>query len=326
DYKSSWSGMPYTLRIGRQQLDLGSERMVSSLDWENTSRVFDGVLLSMGSTDDWTLDIFATRAVAVRPSNFNDWEKTGNRYVDSDFHGLYYSNWKMLSNTRWDAYLFLRDQDDIDDKVWTIGTRTESNWGLWDGSFEFAYQTGDFGTGIGLPDLDHRAWMLNLGFGYQPEWMANSRIGLAYSWATGDGNALDSDHDTFDATYPSTFDHYGQMNFFSLQNMRNLELSYETPMLEKGTMRVAFHMFWIDEPDDDFLYDANLVPRRAAGVLGADSDAGTEIDITFQYPFWNDRVMMLVGYGHYFAGNYIDDTGVEDDDANYFFLQADLKF
>ncbi len=328
DYKSSWSGLPYTLRIGRQQLDLGSERMVSSLEWENTSRVFDGVLLSMGSTDDWTLDLFVTRAVATRPGNFNDWEKTGNRYADSDFHGLYYSNWKLLSDTRWDAYLFLRDQDDFDDKIWTIGTRTESDWGRWDGSFEFAYQTGDFGTGIGpgFPELDHRAWMLHLGVGYHPEWMANSRIGLAYSWASGDGNGLDTDHDTFDATYPSTFDRYGHMNFFSLQNMRDLELSYETPMLEKGTLRVAFHMFWIDEPDDDFMYDANLVPRRIAGVLGADSDAGNELDITFQYPFWNDRVMMLVGYGHYFAGNYIDDTGIEDDDANYLFLQADLKF
>ena len=88
DYKSSWSGMPYTLRIGRQHLDLGSERMVSSLEWENTSRVFDGVLLSVGNTDDWTLDVFVTRAVAIRPGNFNAWEKTGNRYADSDFLGL----------------------------------------------------------------------------------------------------------------------------------------------------------------------------------------------------------------------------------------------
>ena len=36
--------------------------------------------------------------------------------------------------------------------------------------------------------------------------------------------------------------------------------------------------------------------------------------------------MATVGYARYFAGGYIDDTGLTDDDANFLFLQADLTF
>ncbi|MEE9281714.1 MAG: alginate export family protein [Myxococcota bacterium] len=318
DYRSSLSGTPYMLRIGRQKLDFGDERLVSSLEWENVARVFDGVRLNLGVEDDWTLDLFWTRAVAVRPGNFDDWEKTGSRYVDSDFHGAYYSNWKMLSNTKWDLYLFLRDQDESNDRVFTLGTGTESVWGRWDADFDFAYQWGDFGR------VDHSAWMLHFGFGYRPEWMEDSRIGLAYNWATGDDNNLDTDHDTFDSLYPTTHN-YGITNLVGLQNMRTLELSWDMKMMEKGKLRVAIHKFWIDEPEDDAMYNANLAVLRSAAV-NADSEAGSEVDITFSYPFWNDRVVATVGYGHYFAGDFINDTAVDDDDADFLFLQADLKF
>ncbi len=319
DYRSSVSGSPYRVRIGRQEITLGAERLVSPLDWANTARVTDGVRMTLGMQDDWTLDLFATRYVPVRPSNFNDHDRVGNRHLDSDFHGIYYSNWKLISNTRWDAYLLLRDESRVDDKVWTLGTHTESQWGKWDADFELAYQWGDFAN------LDHTAWMLHVGGGYSPDWMMDSRFGVALNWATGDDDILDGDHETFDNLYPLGHAHNGYMDFFSFQNMQNLEVTFETGMLEKGKLRVAWHMFWLDEAEDDFWYNANMAPFAFVGA-GAEDDAGNEINVTFQYPFWNDRIVALVGYGHFFVGDYIGDTLLEDDDADWFFIQAELNF
>ena len=320
EYRSSMMDTPYTVRAGRQQLNLGSDRLASSRDWENTSRVFDAIRVSLGTEDDWTLDLFASRVVPVRPGNFDDWEYTGSRYVDSNFHGAYYTNWKLLPDTKWEGYLLLRHNNDVNDKVWTLGSRGVWAKGLWDADLEIAYQWGDFAN------VDHAAWMTHIGFGYHPEWMENTRFGLAYNWATGDDNPLDTDHETFDNLFASNHRYYGQMDFFSLQNMRSLAFTFEKEMLEKGMLEVAFHTFWIDEPDDDFMYDSNLVPRRLAGALGADSSAGNELDITFRYPFLDGRVVALVGYGHYFAGDYIDDTGLQDDAADFAFIQADIQF
>lgn len=331
DYRSSLANTPYMVRVGRQQLDFDNGRLVSGLEWENVARVFDGVRLSLGNEKDRTLDMFYTRAVAVRPGNFDDWEKTFSatrplattRYADSDFIGMYYSDWKLLSalmpDTRMNAYLYLRDSDEANDRLWTLGTSAATTWNDWDADFDMAYQTGDFGR------IDHTAWMMHFGVGYQPVWVADSRIGLAYNWATGDGNATDTDHDTFDSLFPSSHDHYGMMNMFSLQNIHNLELSWDMKVLE-GAVRVAFQQYWLDEEDTDSLYDAYLIAQRTAGAAGADTHAGSEFDITFRYPFWNERVVAMVGYAHFFPGSYIDDTGVNRAKANYAFVQADLKF
>ena len=91
-------------------------------------------------------------------------------------------------------------------------------------------------------------------------------------------------------------------------------------------MRVAYHAFWLDEEDTDAWYNAGTGVVRSA-VPGTDVDpfVGSEIDITMKYPFFDNRLTAEVGYGHFFTGDYVDDTG-RDTDADFVFIQSKLIF
>ena len=41
--------VPVSVRIGRQKLAYGSQRLVSPLEWVNTARVFDGMQVRLGA-------------------------------------------------------------------------------------------------------------------------------------------------------------------------------------------------------------------------------------------------------------------------------------
>ncbi len=104
DYKffEDAAGVPWYVRGGRQQLLLGSERLVSPLDWVNTLRTFDGVRVFRHSQK-LDIDAFWTRPVIPDPSGWSssdpqqnfagtwlEYRPTKNRMFD--LYYLYYSD------------------------------------------------------------------------------------------------------------------------------------------------------------------------------------------------------------------------------------------
>ena len=61
-----------------------------------------------------------------------------------------------------------------------------------------------------------------------------------------------------------------------------------------------------------------------AGAAGASRDIGGEIDLTTTYAF-DRHFSLLGGYSHFFAGEFIDQSGKDQDiDFVYFSLQYTL--
>jgi hypothetical protein len=48
DYAFS-ARLPARLRVGRQKFNLGAKRLIASLEWVNTARVWDGARLTLGT-------------------------------------------------------------------------------------------------------------------------------------------------------------------------------------------------------------------------------------------------------------------------------------
>ncbi|MFQ5345800.1 MAG: alginate export family protein, partial [Mariprofundus sp.] len=89
------------LRVGRQKFNLGAQRLVASLEWVNTARVWDAVRLSQRlGNKGRVLDIFASRLVPVRPRAFNNHALTGNRMFDSQFYGIYLTDQSSIPDSR----------------------------------------------------------------------------------------------------------------------------------------------------------------------------------------------------------------------------------
>ena len=316
--------LPVDLTVGRQKFNLGDQRLVSSLEWVNTARVWDGVRLDVGRAGERTLSAFASRLVSVNPRKFNWHDLTGNRMFDSYFYGAYFSSalalitdLGLVQEGRLEAYWLFRHQAEAGDGVQTFGGRLTATHGAWDAELEGAVQFGRWG------DERHRGSMLRSALGYTAVDLNDSRFGLAYNFGSGDGDPNDGTHATFDNLYPLNHAFYGYMDFFALQNLHNIEATFDTGFGGGFAARVAYQGFWLVQEDTDAWYNAGAgVVRQATRDVA--SHVGTEIDITLRRSFWQGRVAVEGGYGRLLTGEYMRSTG-PNADADFFYLQTKVS-
>jgi len=293
DLKIPFENGNSTLRFGRQELQLGRQRLVSPLDWSNTRpRMFDGFRGTVEFTD-WRLDGFHTRFVKVRKYAFN-----GNN-AGTDFSGLYLTG-RLRERLKADFYWLGLDREA---SVWngasgpenrhTIGARL-GGW-LADSSINFdvegAYQFGEHGT------TDIRAFMFagELGYSFNQVYGV-PRLQLGFDWASGDQDPTDGEVNTFDQLFPLGHAYFGFIDIVGRQNIMDLSGRFTVSPKRPFSIRLAGHFFWRADTSDA-LYNAGggvvlpgdpLLARRI----------GTEIDLTFQYPV-NRHVIFTTGYSRF---------------------------
>jgi hypothetical protein len=96
-----------------------------------------------------------------------------------------------------------------------------------------------------------------------------------------------------------------------------------TPKLK---LMLDYHAYW-NASNDDAWYRVNGVTRVRtlnAAARNARSFRGHEIDFTASCKL-NAHVGFMAGYSHFFAGNYLADTGASDD-ANFAYVQVQFDF
>jgi len=306
-----------SIKLGRQKFNLGRQRLVASLEWVNTARVWDAALVSQQLGDQGrVLDMFASHLVAVRPQAFNTHAPTGNRMFDSQFYGAYFTDKISMRDGRAEVYYLLRRNRRAGDRVHTVGLRYEFNNDIWDADGEGMIQTGSFGF------LRQRAYAAHVGLGLAVA--AYWHLGIAYNYGSGDSNPADNRHQTFDNLYPLNHAYYGYMDLFSLQNIHNAESVLSWKVNPQNRFRLAYEGFWLAKSGTDAWYNAGAgVVRRAVGSVS--SYVGSEIDMTLATAFKALHLSTLIGYSHFFAGSYIQQTGSRRD-VNFFFLQSKYVF
>ena len=309
---------PVSLRIGRQKLVYGAQRMVSPLEWVNTARVFDGVRVTAGGGPGRKLDAFATRLVPVTPTGLNDHGPTGSRMFNSQIHGVYYTDTALVDGSTVEGYWLLRRAARLDDAVHTIGTRVDTRRGPWAFDGELATQTGSYGG------LKHRAALVHVGGSYTTALPGRLKLGAAFNLGSGDDDPDDGVHGTFDQLYPLGHAYYGYMDFFALQNLRNAEVTVEAALPRHTTLRVALQDFTLVAPGTDAWYNVGGAVVHQSADAPVSSHVGNELDITVRLPV--GPVGLEVGYGRFFGGAYLRDADFRLDTADFFYLQTMIGF
>ncbi len=338
---------PLSLTVGRQILNYGDSRIVADPQWTNFGRTFDAVKLRFEKKGFGFVDVFASRPVQIKEEVINDSDSADN------FFGVY-ASLDLLSFQTTDFYVLHRDKDDnqpdlsptntIDprgtwtgpaQRITTIGTRWVSKKGAlanWDYGFEGAYQFGDVWTGNRTgPSFDQNAFALHFQGGYtweEASW--KPRFGLEYNYASGDKNPADGKSESFFTLFPSNFAPYGYIDEFAWRNMHNARVQITVQPTKQLSAELSYHAFWLAETTD-FWYRNGINPLRsktAAGLdprtVNASNFAGQEIDLAFTYKP-TDWLTIFTGYSHFFAGDYLKDTGAHDD-ADFGWIQATLQF
>lgn len=310
--------VPLSLRAGRQKLLYGAQRLVSPLEWVNTARVFDGVKIVAGTSTGRTLDGFATRLVPVEPRGFNRHHRTGSRMFNSEFHGLYFTDRNLMAGSIVEAYWLLRRERDLDDAVHTVGGRVEAALGPWGIDVEAAQQAGAFGGD------DHRAAMLHAGASFATGLPGRPRLSAAFNLGQGDDDPGDGVHRTFDNLYPLNHAFYGYMDFFALQNLRNVEVAVDAALPRGTGLRVVYQHFALLEPGTDAWYNARAGRVHLAPDPTVSSSVGSEVDVVVRLPL--PHVGVEVGYGRFVGGPYLAQTGFGAGSADFFYLQTLVGF
>jgi len=326
---------PLTLRVGRQELAYGRERILSKLDWSNQTRRFDGAKL-MYKSKTVDIDAFWTKPVFFSTEPFSNTYYTHinenmNRKIDhwreeQNFYGVY-STYKGLPDHVFDLYfLGLNDRGifvnannrsgDLD--VYTIGSRFAGKHGPFDYDIECAGQWGKWDGD------DVKAWMFGSDAGYTfVNMVMTPRIGAGFDYATGDDSPRDHTHGTFNQLYPLGHAYLGYIDLVGRQNIiaPNLNLSFKPH--KSVTARLAWYHFWLDS-HLDALYNAGGIPIRRNTTGSSGNDVGDELDATVLWQL-DVHSSLLFGWSHFWPSNFIDSSGLSRD-ADFCYVQYQFKF
>jgi len=312
----------FSFKIGRQKLSYGDQRLVGPLEWLNPSRAFDAAKLRYAEAS-WSLDLFTSSVVNFEDGTFNQSD-----FIDSSdsrhqiFSGAYLATKWIPCNTTTDFYLFHLNQDAPagGTNFATIGT-------LWKGDpkklggfyydTEMALQLGK----VGGKDLTAFAGHWDAGYQFATAW--KPRLGVQYNYSPGDSDSTDGDSRTFQNLFPTNHLFYGFMDTTGWANMNNPQLNLSVQPTEKLKIALDYLLFW-NATSDDAWYRANGVTQVRGVSPGADKFRGSELDLTAAYKV-NKNLSFLVGYSHYFAGDYLSDTGASSD-ADFGYAQVQINF
>ncbi len=305
---------PIAITAGRQEINLGDQRLVGSLDWTNTARSFDAVRLSLRHAG-YRLDAFASSVVDQHDQELNH-HTEGN-----DLHGLYGGLESLVPGATIEPYLLWRlapltlspitehgGRGKLDEK--TAGVRWTGKLPLgFDYNIEMAKQFGS----LGQDGIDAWAghWLMGKKFTsakWQPRWI------LEYNYASGDSNPTDGTRGTFDQLYPTGHLKYGLTDQVGWRNIHDAHTGVEIKATRKLALSGGFHDYWLASARDG-LYNAagTLVSRSPNGTAGR--HVGEELEIYGTYNA-TKAIQFGIGYGHLFTGEFLNRT-TRGHDYNY---------
>ncbi len=122
--------------------------------------------------------------------------------------------------------------------------------------------------------------------------------------------------DTFDQLFPSGHDQFGIIDAIGRQNIIdvhpgvNLTLVKNKSWADAVTVLLQYRQFWRESTQDAIYSSAGTVQRQSGGSNAR--SIGGEVDLQVNWQI--DRYLgMYAGYGHFFHGPFISQTGASDD-------------
>lgn len=314
---------PAYLRVGRQELLYGSERLISTLDWANTRRTFQGVK-TFWQTPAFNLDAFWVRPMVTELNQFDNWDK------DRNFVGLW-GTYKAIPGQVLDLYyLSLIDNRIVspanitqgnvlqgDSVLHTIGARWVGDYERILYELEGMYQFGK------RSHLDISAFSIASGVGYQLPLPMNPQFWLRYDFASGDKNHRDGRSNTFNQLFPFGHYYFGYIDQIGRQNIHDFNAQFTLHPQPWVTFLGQYHRFYLANKRD-YLYNAAGAGtiRDITGQSG--SHVGDEIDFTINFHLSRHQDVLL-GYSKLFTGEFLKNTrpGVSPD---LFYAQYNFRF
>jgi hypothetical protein len=290
----------FEVSAGRQKINIGSERLIGSLEWTTAGRAFDGVRVKVGP---W--DAFAAKVGVSFP-------KPGR----ARFAGATYRSSLGLTQV-----YFKHDGGSPDTDVWTLAQTYEKRAGKWHFETEDAVQFGHAGG------RDLRAWAVHGSLNYQVD--PKTKLTLEANAASGGGNANTTY--TFDNLSPSNHKFYGSMDMQSWRNMEELALAVDHKFNPKWSAKLSWRTLSLRDPSDAWYGAGGGVNRGGIGPFvdptgGSGRDLGREIDLELTYKH-RANITASAGVGFFSPGGFVRArNGGQANQQKWGYLMLQMRF
>jgi hypothetical protein len=306
-----------TVRVGRQELDYGSGRLISVREGPNARLYFTGGKI-MYSSSRFSIDGFAVMADTIYKGVFdNKMSKQLNLW------GVYSKIIFPKAGNLDFYYLGIQKKESLfeegiaPEKRHTIGTRLWKYGGGFIYNLEAAYQFGSFGSG------NISAWTASADVGYLFENIKfKPTINLRNDYISGDQNQGDGNLQTFNPLYPKGgyfgfSPQVGPVNLIDIHPYATLDLLPELKM----QVDVVFNWRYS-------LQDGVYRPSGTLNLPGSASDKryiGTAYLANFSYSV-SKYISVVSGIQYFKTGAFIDDIIPNSKDGLFFNARLGFKF
>jgi hypothetical protein len=327
------AGLPFRIRLGRQKLSFGSERLVGSYDWDNIGRAFDALNVQLGN-DEQKLNLWLAQ---TRDHNAPTVAR------NQEFGGAYFSSSRLLPTT-FDAYVLVlydaRNFESVADPappgvqdepsrtltVYTLGARFNGQLAArFHYDLEVAYQTGQ----RGFRDISAYALALSAGYTFGARW--RPAIHAGYLFGSGDGDPSDGNSETFSNLFPDAHREFGAMDYAGWSNVSAVKLGFAVSPRQHLSIGADWHLLALANAQDAWYraggFNVGTPPefyRRA--VPGAGKRLSHELDI-YATHVYREHLDLQLGLSKFFAGEFIKNTGgLRADDSIFGYLSIAIRF
>ena len=302
-----------TLRIGRQEMSYGWERLIAAREGPNNRRAFDEVRL-LYKQNAVSVDAWFSSPVEVDQGQFDD-----QNVRDVWFWGVYATvPCPSLRGMQLDLYYLglsnphaVFNQGAGREEAHTVGTRFFGTLGHWDVNDEAIYQFGQFGSGA------VNAWSVAIdhGFTLKNLW-SRPRLGLRAAIASGDSSPSDADLQTFNPLFVRG-NYFSEAGFLSPQNFIDLFPSLRINPDPKLTAELGLDIHWRENLGDGIYQPGGSVIFR--GNSNFARFVGSELVLGMAWQV-NRHIRFSGAYSHFFAGQFIHQSNGEDADFGALWL------
>ncbi len=296
-----------TVRAGRQVLEYGAQRLISS--GPNIRFAFDGAMVRW-QRGEARVDAFAVRPMTPRLDHFDDrtsrtekaWAVYGTR-APWDLYYIGYENERALYNA-----------GAGEERRHSVGVRNAGTRGPWSWDVEANLQGGDFaGRDIRAGSLDmalRHAWK---------EARYTPYFELRLNFISGDQDRDDDRLGTFNPLF-ATGQYFGDIGQLGPMNLVNLRPNFGLQLSPAWKLTGALTFYWRHRLEDGIYGPARNLLRPDAGSRAR--YVGTQADVAFDWNL-NRNLSFRFVYSLFEGGRFIEETGPA---RTVHFVQANAVF
>jgi hypothetical protein len=290
---------PLTVRVGRQELAFGEQRLVGHLNWTNAARTFDAARVTL-RTPAFQVDAFGASVVRIMDGAF-DRSGNGNRFA-----GAYAATPKLLPRASVEPYVFWRRDVNQRSERGGLGTLLQTTVGArvagvlparFDYGVEMAAQRGS----LDADELD--AWAGHWQLRHALPGASGVRAIAEYNFASGDDNPADGIRGTFDQLYPTGHDKLGLGDQVGWRNIHHVRAGFDFTPIAALPVTASYHSWWLANVHDG-LYAASGALLARALAAATNRHVGQEIDVQVTRAL-TPQIQLAAGYAHMFTGAFL---------------------